>query len=115
MPFLKIRVEPFFPYLMKPSLIIEEILFSLHTALKYYNNTNLNYQCMEFMGTPITLVGVKGLLGKNKRIYFSGKVILQFLIACLSSPSIIKQLKETSPALVFDVFDHGLSTVPYAN
>ena len=67
------------------------------------------------MGTSITLVGVKGPLGENKRIYFSGKVILQFLIACLSSPSITKPSKESSPALIFDVFDHGLSTVPYAN
>ena len=87
----------------------------LHTTPKYYNGTRLNYQHMEFIETPISLVGVKGPLGKNKRIYFSEKVILQFLIACLSSPSITKPLKESSPALIFDVFDHGLSTVPYAN
>ena len=69
---------------------------------------------MEFVGTPITLVGDKGPLGKNKRIYFFGKVILQFLIACFSSSSITEPLKETSPALMFDVFNHGLSTVPYS-
>ena len=67
------------------------------------------------MRTPITLVAVKRPLGKNKRIYFFEKVILQFLIACPSSTSITKPLKESSPALIFDVFDHGLSTVPYAN
>ena len=100
---------------MKPSSEIEKILVVLHTTPKYYNSTSFNFQHMEFMGTPITLVGVKGPLGKNKRIYFSEKVILQFLIACLSSPSITKPLKETSPALIFDVFDHGLCTVPYAN
>ena len=93
MPFLIIKVELFIPYPMKPSPGIEKILVALHTASKYYNVTRLNYQHMELMGTPITLVGVKGPLGKNKRIYFSEKVILQFLIACLSSPSITKPLK----------------------
>ena len=114
MPFLIIKVEPFIPYLMKPSSGIEKILFDLHTAPKYYNGTSLNYQHMEFKWTPISLVGVKGPLRKNKRIYFSGKVILQFSIACFSSPSITEPLKETSPALMFDVFEHSLSTLTYA-
>ena len=100
---------------MKPSSGIEKILVVLHTAPKHYNGTSLNYQHMEFRGTAITFIGVKKPLEKNKRMYFSEKVILQFLIACLSLPSITKPLKETSPALIFDVFDHGLSTAPYAN
>ena len=78
MPFLIFKVEPFIPYLMKPSSEIEKILVVLHTAPKYYNSTSLNYQHMEFIETPISLVDVKGLLGKTSTFVSLGKLYYNF-------------------------------------
>ena len=69
-PFLIIKVEPFIPYLIKPSSGTEKNLVVLHTAPKYYNGTRLNYQHTEFIETPIFIGRCKRTTGKKQAHLF---------------------------------------------